>query len=387
MSRVEQAGSGKKLLMTASRASHITQFHLPYLQWFQEHGWQVDVAAQGRRDIPYSDHYYELPFSKKDISFQNIKTAFWLAKLIRRERYSLVISHATLAGFITKLAVVLSGCRSARYIAVCHGYLFKEDGGLKNRLYFFCERLFRGRVDCLLTMNRADEELAKANRLCRHIAAIPGMGICPEALPRLSAEEKKREKSRLYGEWDLSDRQTLLLCVGEFSVRKNQLRLIEAFANVAGRYPQARLLLAGEGALLPDCRRLVQEKGLEKKVLFLGQRRDVAVLLQCCCNALVTASRSEGLPFTVMEALYCGKPVLASEVKGHTDLIQDGVNGFLFSPDDPLEPEKTLYRFFDGFHFEQEALRLPRLYLIDHALPQVLSCYLGHEAYVKEESD
>ena len=247
MSRVEQAGSGKKLLMTASRASHITQFHLPLFTMVPGARLAGGRGCAGQAGHPpYSDHYYELPFSKKDISFQNIKTAFLAGKADSPG----TLQPGYFACDTCRLYYQAGGCAVRLPIGALYcglPWLFVQGGRrAENRLYFFCERLFRGRVDCLLTMNRADEELAKANRLCRHIAAIPGMGICPEALPRLSAEEKEREKSRLYGEWDLSDRQTLLLCVGEFSGQKKPATFDRGvFANVAGRYPQARLLLAG----------------------------------------------------------------------------------------------------------------------------------------------
>ena len=61
----------------------------------------------------------------------------------------------------------------------------------------------------------------------------------------------------------------------------------------------------------------------------------------------VTASRSEGLPFNVMEAMYCGLPVVASAVKGHVDLIKDGVNGLLYSYADVQEYAESVQELID----------------------------------------
>ena len=89
------------------------------------------------------------------------------------------------------------------------------------------------------------------------------------------------------------------------------------------------LVLGGNGAAREACVRLAQQLGLTQRVLFPGYISDVSAFY-ACADAAVSASRSEGLPFNVLEAMYCGLPVVASAVKGHTDLIEDGKNGLLY---------------------------------------------------------
>ena len=364
---------GGKLLMCASRGSHLRQFHGPYVEWLAQHGWQVDTISQGKPELSGTRREWELEFSKRQFSIKNIQTIFLIRNLLRREKYDVVVAHATLAGLLTKLAAVLAGRPRFRLVLVCHGYLFREGGGWKSRVYRWCEKAFSGRVDCLVTMNGEDTALAEKYQLCRKVVQVPGMGLCPFPLPLENEVLQAKKALRI------ENCGPVFLCVGEFSRRKNQAMLLNAFQRVHRECPGAKLLFAGEGALLEECRR--QAVPLGDFVQFLGQRRDIPVLL-ACCDWLVTASRSEGLPFSVMEALYLGKPVLASAIKGHRELVQDGKNGRLFPLESPSALESQWVQLAKKSHWQEKGT-LPEKYMIWKVFPQVMACYLADTLWEK----
>ena len=75
----------KRILVCASRISHICQFHLPYLRHYKEHGFTVDVAAEGVTDTPLIDHCYDMKFTKNPLSPDNLRTMHRLRKLIKEK--------------------------------------------------------------------------------------------------------------------------------------------------------------------------------------------------------------------------------------------------------------------------------------------------------------
>ena len=109
--------------------------------------------------------------------------------------------------------------------------------------------------------------------------------------------------------------------------------LIRAMPRLRSRIPTAVLWLVGEGRERQKLERLAAELGVKGCVTFFGYRSDACDFMRAC-DLYVTAARSEGLPFNVLEALSCGKAVLASAVKGHTDIIENGKDGFLFELDE-----------------------------------------------------
>ena len=118
----------------------------------------------------------------------------------------------------------------------------------------------------------------------------------------------------------------MLIYPAEFSQRKSQSVLIKAMTYLP---EDTVLILCGDGSELDRCRTLARELRLDKRVLFPGRVKNMAPWY-ALADVAVTASRSEGLPFNVMEAMHCGLPVVASRVKGHTDLIEDRVTGLLY---------------------------------------------------------
>lgn len=103
------------------------------------------------------------------------------------------------------------------------------------------------------------------------------------------------------------------------------------------------LTLVGDGELREEHERIVEQMGLHKSVRILGQRKDVPRILNEETDAYVTASRLEGLPCAVLEAMATELPVIASDIGEHKEVIEDGVNGFLFRLNDAADfAEKVL---------------------------------------------
>jgi glycosyltransferase involved in cell wall biosynthesis len=120
--------------------------------------------------------------------------------------------------------------------------------------------------------------------------------------------------------------------------------LLTAFRDVTRELCSAHLLIVGDGPLRTEVESQVKTLGLTFLVHLLGMRRDVPGLLQAS-DVLVLSSRGwEGLPLTVLEAMAAGLPVVASDVGGTREALQDGETGYLYSPGDAAELARLLLR-------------------------------------------
>ena len=120
------------------------------------------------------------------------------------------------------------------------------------------------------------------------------------------------ERAEVRAELGLAEGRLAILHVGRFTEQKNHRFLLDAFAEVAHRRPDAALLLAGEGGLRAEVERRVGELGLSGRVAFLGQRADVERLYSAA-DAFVLPSLYEGLPVVSVEAQASGLPCFLSD--------------------------------------------------------------------------
>ena len=362
----------RKVLFTASTFSHIRNFHLPYLAWFRDRGWEVHAACGGEQaHIPQADRVIALPFEKRMASPQNFRAAAILRDLIRREGYALISTHTSLAAFFTRLAV--KGMRDRPKVAdIVHGYLFDDDTpALKRGLLLAAERLTAPETDLLLTMNDWDFQCAQKRRLGRRVERIPGMGVDFAPLDRGGPEAGRALRREL----GLPEDAFLLLYPAEFSRRKSQRVLIEAMPMLP---ENCVLALPGQGALLEECRDLAGALGLARRIIFPGQAADMAPWF-AAAGAAVSASRGEGLPFNVMEAMHRGLPVAASRVKGHTDLIEDGTTGLLYPYGDAAACAAAVRALLElpdrGREMGRRGAERAERFRLDRVLPEVAGLY------------
>lgn len=148
--------------------------------------------------------------------------------------------------------------------------------------------------------------------------------------------ENRGNLEKIREELKLSEDELILGNVGNLREVKDHHTLILAFNKISSLFPQAKLLIIGEGELKPSLLKLCSELGLEERVLFLGHREDVPSILNLM-DIFVLSSRLEGCSISILEAMASGKPVIATEVGGNPELILKGKSGFLVPS---AEPEK-----------------------------------------------
>ncbi|MGM0836081.1 MAG: glycosyltransferase family 4 protein [Bacillota bacterium] len=316
----------KKILFCATVDYHFKAFHLPTMKWFKEQGWEVHVAASGTISLPFTDQKYNIPIQRSPFNVGNIQAYKELKTIIAENQYSIIHCHTPLGGVLARLASRNARKAGAKVIYTAHGFHFCKGAPLLNWIiYYPIEKLLSRLTDCLITINTEDYSLAVDHQFkAARIDLVNGVGVDTTRFQPVTEKQKKERRLKLGFKQD----DFLLFYAGEFNKNKNQKLLIKAMANLKDELPKARLLLAGEGTLLGECEKLAERLGVSSQVEFLGFRKDIDQILPAC-DVAVGSSFREGLPVNIMEAMACGLPVVASENRGHRELVKDGWNGFL----------------------------------------------------------
>lgn len=327
----------KKVLFVATVVRlHINMFHQPFIKWFHDQGWQVDVAANNDYEdpsecvIPYCDNFHLIPFERKPLKKNNITAYRELKKLIDSNEYDIIHCHTPMGSVLARLAarkVRKNGKTKVIYTA--HGFHFYKGAPLMNRMvYYPVEKRMARHTDLLITMNSEDYEAAKKFRAGR-VACVHGVGIDLTKFDsaRMTPEEKNGVRTSL----GLKENDIFAISVAQLIPRKNHMVLIRAAARLGD--PAFHLFICGDGAQESELREEIKRLGVEDRVHLLGFRRDIYRLCGAA-DLFMFGSIQEGLPVAVMEAMACGLPIIASKIRGNVDLIDSGKGGFLVPADD-----------------------------------------------------
>lgn len=364
----------KKILFCASTISHINNFHLPYLKAFHEQGYEIWVAANKDEPVLYADHVVALPLSKKLMSFQNVKAIFAVKRLLKEQNFDFVSTHTTLASAVVRAAIILM-YEKPKVFCTSHGYLFNEKDGLKKWIYLLPEKICSHVTNVLMVMNHEDYDIAEKHKLYRdELYYINGMGIDLEKFKPGTLEEKSYIRKKI----GISEDDFLFIYAAEFSKRKNQIFLIRSFADICQKYPKMKLLLAGKGAMLEECKELSHQLHREDQIHFLGYVSDMRKLY-VTCDVCVSTSLIEGLPFNIMEAMACGLPVIASDIKGHRELVSDWETGVLYKNGNSAELQKKIrliYEDQDLLAGKEEEIKIElEVYGLKRVFKQIMQVY------------
>ena len=322
----------KKVLFVATVVkTHIMEFHIPYLKMFKEMDWETAVAARNDYEnpadcvIPYCDTYYNIPFARNPLKPGNLKAYTDLKKVIDEGGYDIIHCHTPVGAMLTRLAAKQARKNGTKVFYTAHGFHFYKGAPVINwLLYYPVEKWLSRYTDVLITINKEDYERAKTFKAGR-VCYVPGVGI---DLKKFNVGYVDKEQKRK--EIGVASDDFVLLSVGELIPRKNHEVVIQAMSVLKqnGGLEHIEYVICGQGAYEVDLKKLAEELSVADHIQFLGYRNDISEICNCA-DLFVFMSHQEGLPVALMEAMACGLPAVCSNIRGNTDLIDDGVTGLI----------------------------------------------------------
>lgn len=321
----------KKVLFVATVVkTHIMVFHLPYLKWFQEKGYETHVCAkndyENKEDcnIPYCDRYFDLPIERSPFKFKNAKACYRLKGIIQSNGYDIVHCHTPMGGVLTRIAANRARKKGVKIVYTAHGFHFFKGAPLKNwLLYYPAEKMLSRLTDTLITINEEDYTIAQKFK-ARQTVYVPGIGVDVKKFGEAAVDRAKKRE-----ELGLGENNFAILSVGELIRRKNHEVVLKALAKINN--PDIVYIICGDGELAAYLKNIAE--ALNVNVRFMGFRKDIPEI-SAAVDLFVLSSYHEGLPVALMEAMASGLPVVCAKTRGNTDLIENGKGGFLVEPDD-----------------------------------------------------
>jgi glycosyltransferase involved in cell wall biosynthesis len=334
-----------RMLVVANVAAMFRDFLNPFAAHFRNKGWRVDAIA---RDIEDSadckgvfDNTWDIKWSRNPFGIENfVEAPRAFLRRVEDAGYDLIHVHTPVPAFISRwMTGRIPLRRRPKIIYTAHGFHFHSYGSpWKNRIFVGLERLAGRWTDCLVVINRTDEEAARLHRLvpAEKIVLMPGIGInrCDYESDTVSDDVVRRFRNEL----GLSGGERIITMLAEFAPGKRHKDAVHAFASMANT--NVHLVLAGEGPLQDEISALAARLGVGNRVHIVGFRRDVPAILKSSTMKILPSER-EGLPKSIMEALNMGLPVVGTDVRGIRDLLADSA-GVLVPLGDVAELAKAM---------------------------------------------
>lgn len=344
----------KRVLIVATVAPTIGQFNMNNLRILNELGYKFDVACDYKDVNVWSEQKSE-DFKKQIKEFggrviqvdfsrniwklaEHVRALQQIKCILENENYLFVHTHTPIASSIVRYAAHRS---ETKVIYTAHGFHFYKGAPLKNwLLYYPVEKILSYWTDVLVTINREDYVRASKYFRAKKTVYIPGIGI------NVNKFKEDHHGKTIRSELGISNDTFMLFSVGELNKNKNHMVVIKALKEL----PQNIVyVIAGNGGLKDQLTNLAEREGVSARVRLVGYRSDINDFYHAA-DAFILPSLREGLNVSLMEAMASSLPCLAGNIRGNTDLIDDGKGGYLFSPLSKEEVRNTIKCVFNDDH-------------------------------------
>jgi glycosyltransferase involved in cell wall biosynthesis len=316
-------GGGPKIMLDLVRGLHRDRFA------------PVVIAPD---DGPYYARFRDLAVPVVDVALRSYSPAALrtVVATVRRHRVDVIHSHGKGAGLYGRLAAALTRTPA---VHTFHGLHYRAYGLLKRAAYLRTERLLARFTRCFVHVSRSELDDAVRLRVSDPARAI----VVWNGLDCAELDQVPSNRARVLAALGLRA-DVVVGTVARLSPQKGLDDFVRAARLVADRFPGVGFALigdapAGDERIRDRLHSLVAELGLREQLVMPGYRND-AVALMKAFDVYASSSLWEGAPVTLLEAMACRIPVVATDVGGNNEAVVDGVTGLLV----PVQSPEALAR-------------------------------------------
>ncbi|WP_446893262.1 glycosyltransferase family 4 protein [Acinetobacter sp. NS4_7] len=279
-----------------------------------------------KNDISFSP----LNHLKREISLIHDVLGFWeIKKHLKKLKPDIVHCHSSKAGLLGRLAAKSLGLP---VVFTAHGWAFTEGiSPKKQKIYAQIEKFLIKFSDHIITVSEFD-------RIYGFNFGVGSLDTVTAVHNGIPVQDLQIEKVRNF------DQPCKIIMVARFDDQKDQMTLIQALGILKNKNWFMEFI--GSGPTLELCKQVVNQLGLDTKVKFLGQQRNVKGFLNNS-DIFVLSTNYEGFPLTILEAMRAKLPVIATNVGGNNESVIDNETGFLTRKNDIQDLSKSLSILID----------------------------------------
>ena len=266
-------------------------------------------------------------FVQKVHIIKDILALIEIVFLIKRQRYAIVHTHNSKAGFISRLAAKINNVPII--VHTIHGFAFHDfESSFRRRLFIILERLAVTFTDRLFVVSVPLRDWGLSvgiGNLDKYIINYDGIEI--------ERFKKDFDKEKIRKEFNLKPEDRVVGMVAKLWEGKGHKYLLEAAATIIKKNPNVKFMIVGDGYLQDYLVDYVKNLGISDYVIFTGFREDIPQITSIFDIACLP-SLFEGMGRVLLEAQVLGKPVVATRVGGIVEIVKDNETGILVDPAD-----------------------------------------------------
>ena len=281
--------------------------------------------------------FIEVPSFKRKINLvHELRAMFEINRVMDKYRPEIVHCHSSKAGVVGRLLALRKGfVKKIFYTPHAYSVQNVDLDSKAYRLYMLIER-WLGNKEKVHTINvsRGEQSFALENGIIKSIGQSTVIYNAVKDRAPLTNEERKKKRDEL----GIKPTDILIVSVARLYYQKNPFLFWEIARDLCSRNEDVKFIWVGEGEYLDELRTAADEYNIKESagrecISFVGSRNDVHEILSAS-DVYISTALYEGLPYTLIEACRAGVPMIASNITGNDEVVENNVNGLLYGNED-----------------------------------------------------
>lgn len=335
----------KTIVHIAQSAGGVAEYLYMFLKNFKDDNYEhimvvsQDYKGQLDRFKPYTSNIYSVPMVREVELKNDIKAILKVRKILKQIKPDIVYLHSSKAGAIGRIALAFNFKTKILYNA--HGWYFNAQiSDKKRKIFALIEKILAIKTDKIINISKSEYESA----LKYKIAPKKKMCIIENGIDFTKFENNDKYREETRKKYHIENNEIVIGVVGRLTEQKDPMTMIKAFELVYKENKNTRLMYVGSGELEKNVKQYAKEKNILDKIIITGWVNNVEQYIPAF-DIAVLPSKWEGFGLVLIEYMACDKPIIATNVGGIKDIIENEKNGLLVEVENEKQLQEAIKKY------------------------------------------